>query len=122
VKINFMADLEAGVIVPLNMISDVEGEIILSPEPVFTVSQSGSNVEFNLKITIANSEIIAAGDRDEEYLKQNNLAHLRFGSSGSNTIKIDINTKSIILKQGSSRRVNFDFEFVVNDGKVGGAG
>jgi hypothetical protein len=117
-----MANLEAGVIVPLNMLNEVEGEIILPYDPVFTVSQSGSDVEFNLKITIANSEIIAAGDRDEDYLKQNNLAHLRFGSSGSNTVKIDTGTKSITLKQGTDRHVNFDFEFVVNDGKVGGAG
>jgi hypothetical protein len=117
-----MADLEAGVIVPITELSTVEGEITLPYEPVFTVSQNGSNVEFNLKITIANAEIIETGDRDEEYLKQNHLAHLRFTSSGSNTIKIDNGTKSITLKQEANRRVNFDFEFVVNDGKVGGAG
>jgi hypothetical protein len=118
-----MANLKAGVIVPITLTSDYSGNIKLYDEPVFTAVKNGSSIELTMKIIIQDSKIIADDEYDEEYLKQNSAANFKFIDGSTNEIGIRTNYTQIALSQSprTNRYVYFDFRTYVDDGKVGGA-
>jgi len=121
-------DLEPGVIIPI----DRKDGIILPSLPTLTMLSDGQGgVDVKIEFNIPDSEIVQnAGDRDEDYLLPTATApkksHCKYDDINTGRVKTIV-PNSILLKQLASgslvdRSVNFSFEFVIDDGKVGGAG
>ena len=124
IKIKIMAKpLGPGVIVPIDVSDD--NRILVVNKPTFTFSQATKTdpVVVKIEFSIPDGMIVQSADESDLNHPGSEQSHLKFDSGTTITaLRATAKLEQLSADPSVNRNVSLNFDVIIGDGKVGGAG